>query len=294
MTENRKQSCPNCGSPGVEKYCPACGQAAPQPKDYSIGPYAAELFESITSTDGKTLRTIARLLTRPGFLTAEHLAGRRARYLRPIQIFLLVNVLLFISAPQVPLFSYSLEKYLRYAPPSPSLVGRLVKKATPAGHSHVAGRGAEEFSEYAKAFDARVESQRKSLIILFAPALALLLLGMFRVMRGVDTARKRYGEHLVFSLHLLSFVWLVLAGVGLVARLSSVVGGVNRPALIFLITIVVGLLAWGLVYLVRGIRRVYATSLWQTAVAAVVVAGGFTGLLIAYRALLFFTTYYTL
>ena len=294
MTGNRKESCPNCGSPELEKYCPQCGQAAPQPSDYSLGSYASDLFESITSTDGKTLRTFATLLTRPGHLTIEHLAGRRARYLRPIQIFLLVNVLLFVSAPQVPLFSYSLEKYLRYAPPSPELVSRLVQNVTPAGHSHVAGRGAEEFSEYASAFDARVESQRKSLIILFAPALALLLFAMFRVSGAVGTAPMRYGEHMVFSLHLLAFVWLVLAGVGLLARLSSIIAGTSRPATITIVALVAGLLGWGLAYLMRSIRRVYSTSWPWTVAATAIVAAGFTGLLIVYRTLLFFTTYYTL
>src|SRR5687767_8361272 len=88
-------ACANCGSAGVAQYCGACGQAAPSPTDYSLRAYAADLLGQLTSADGKAVRTLWALVARPGALTDDHLAGRRARYLTPLQLFLLVNVLLF-------------------------------------------------------------------------------------------------------------------------------------------------------------------------------------------------------
>lgn len=103
--------------------------------------------------------------------------------------------------------SYTLSNYLINAPPSATLVASLVKRAT--FDDSAKGRVA-----YTEAFDGRVEAQRKSLIILFAPALAECLWALFARRAPVSGAPRHYGEHLVFSLHLLAFVWLVFAAFG--------------------------------------------------------------------------------
>jgi hypothetical protein len=286
-------SCPNCGSADLRRFCPECGQAAPRPTDYSLPAYGAELVGQITNGDGKIVRSLWALVARPGLLTADHLQGRRARYLRPLQLFLLVNVLLFIAAPQVPLFSYSLEKYLRFAPPSPTLVSSLIGRATPAGHTHE-GPGAAAFQRYQRKFDARVDAQRKSLILLFAPALAGVLRLLFARRRRRDGVPRRYGEHLVFALHALAFVWLVLAGVGVIGAAAP--GGLvlNHPRDAFLAGCGAVLLLGMPVYLLRAVRRVYDLSWpWTVAVTAAFLMA-FTSLLLVYRGMLFFTTYYTL
>lgn len=288
-----KAQCPNCGSPRLRAYCPDCGQAAPGPGDYSVRAFAADLAGQVTSTDGKAVRTFRALVAGPGMLTVDHLHGRRARYLRPLQLFLVANVLLFIASPTVPLFSYSLEKYLRYAPPSPALVAKLVRQATPRGHTHARNAGGPAFETFARKFDARVEAQRKALVILLAPALALVLRILFAWRRPAPGVPRRYGEHLVFALHTLALLWLALALLGGVVRLPGVLGtGVLGNGVMLA---AVGLLLSGTgVYAVRALRRVYALS-WPGAVAAAAALGiAFTLALVAYRGLLFFTTYYTL
>lgn len=230
------------------------------------------------------------LLTRPGVLTADHLEGRRARYLRPLQLFLVVNVLLFFAAPRVPLFSYSLGNYSLHAPPSPPLVRSLVARAVPAENQN--GR-----EEYTRAFDGRVEAQRKSLILLFAPALALVLLLIFHRRRatGSDEVRlpRRYGEHLIFALHVLAFVWLVFIGWGaIVAAFEGVtLGRVWGTAVVAgVVLLMLSIPA----YLFEASHRVYALSRLQALAVTAALAAAFVGLLLAYRALLFFTTYYSL
>jgi hypothetical protein len=277
-------SCPNCGSRLVRRYCADCGQAAPDPADYSLRAHATDFVDQIASLDGRVARTAWTLVARPGALTADHLSGRRARYLRPLQLFLLVNVLLFVVAPKVPMFSYSLGNYLVHHPPSPTLVARLVERATPTD-----GKAREDFTA---AFDARVEAQRKGLIILFVPAVALVLRALLARHAAVAGAPRRYGEHLVFSLHVLAFVWLALAGAYAVATLAGrALGAVGRIAVL---AAFLALLLTMPVYVFRAVRRVYGLSRpWSLAVTAVL-AATFMGLLLAYRALLFFTTYYTL
>jgi hypothetical protein len=284
--------CPNCGSSLVGRYCAECGQATPSDDDYSLRAHVADFFEHLTSLDGKVARTVWTLVRSPGLLTADHLAGRRVRYVRPLQLFLLVNVLLFFAAPRVPLFSYSLANYLKFAPPSPALVRSLVASATSGGDPAAA-------AVYARAFDDRVEAERKSLILLFVPALAIVLRVIFW-RRGRDTpdealARipRRYGEHLVFALHVLAFVWLLLVGWGAIAAalagrsFQGVTGWILWVLLASYLLVVPA-------YFFAASRRVYLLSRTRVLALTLAVGVAFFGLLLAYRALLFFTTYYTL
>jgi hypothetical protein len=137
-----------------------------------------------------------------------------------------------------------------------------------------------------------VESQRKSLIVLFAPALALVLRALFAARRGKAGVPRRYGEHLVFALHVLAFAWLALAGTyGVVSLSSPAAGGLGRSA----VTVVaIALLLAIPSYVFVATRRVYALSTVAALGAAAVIVAAFMGLLFAYRGLLFFTTYYTL
>lgn len=291
------RACPNCGSEGTRRYCPDCGQELPRPDDYSLRAHLADLTDSIATAEGTALRTVRTLVLRPGALTADHLAGRRARYLRPIQLFLLVNVLLFLAAPRVPFFSYSLEQYLRFAPPSPSLAGGMVERAV----GEVGPRGARTpaFVAYRERFDGMVEAQRKSLIILLAPAVALVLRLLFAPRRAPAGVPRRYGEHLVFALHGLTFVWLVLAALGVLTAAMMLgtrafAGTVLSPAAGVLVPFALALLLAVPVHVVLAVRRAYALSLPRALAATVVVAAAFAVLLLAYRELLFFTTYYAL
>ena len=285
MRGDSKESCTNCGSAVIRRYCADCGQAVPRATDYSLRAFAADSIDQIASVDGRAVRTVKTLLARPGLLTADHMRGRRARYLRPLQLFLLVNVLLFVVAPKVPMFTYSLDRYLANSPPSPSLVAALVQRATT--------MGTVDRAAYTTAFDGRVESQRKTLILIFVPAIALVLRVLFAWRRTRDGVPHRYGEHLVFALHLLSLIWLVLTVWGGIATLAA--GTTLGPlAGIGALAIIIGMLLAGFVYLMRSVRLVYELSDLQSVAVSAALAVAFAGLLLAYRGLLFFTTYYTL
>ena len=58
-------------------------------------------MEELTGYDGRIMATLRGLL-RPGFLTGEYLAGRRAHYLPPLRVYLIVSVIYFVVAAAAP------------------------------------------------------------------------------------------------------------------------------------------------------------------------------------------------
>jgi hypothetical protein len=61
-----------------------------------VGHFASEAFESITHADSRLWRTLWYLLAKPGLLTREFFDGRRARYLPPFRLYLVLSILFFL------------------------------------------------------------------------------------------------------------------------------------------------------------------------------------------------------
>lgn len=87
--------CDNCGASVAGRYCGNCGQRF-EPPVHSLGHFLTVAFEDVTHADSRLWRTLAALLFKPGYLTHEFLAGRRARYLPPVRLYLVLSVVFFI------------------------------------------------------------------------------------------------------------------------------------------------------------------------------------------------------
>jgi hypothetical protein len=72
-----------------------CGQENIEPKE-SVWGLVSHFFYDITHFDGKFFSTTKYLITRPGFLPAEYIRGRRARYLHPIRMYVFSSALFFL------------------------------------------------------------------------------------------------------------------------------------------------------------------------------------------------------
>jgi hypothetical protein len=86
--------CENCGAPMAGPFCAQCGQAA---VDYrrSFRHIIVDVLDSFLNWDSKFFATIGWLIARPWHLTNQFLAGRRARYVHPLRLYLLVSILFF-------------------------------------------------------------------------------------------------------------------------------------------------------------------------------------------------------
>jgi len=94
-------SCRNCGAALAGPYCAACGQAEEDGHATTVSHLLREAFHEVSNVDGKVLRTVVALFTRPGRLTAQYWEGRRASWVRPLKIFLLAAALHFVTVPGI-------------------------------------------------------------------------------------------------------------------------------------------------------------------------------------------------
>jgi hypothetical protein len=272
-----RQPCANCGAEVTLRFCGACGQRL-EPPLHTLWHFAHVATEDLTHADSRLWRTLAALLFRPGFLTAEFLAGRRARYLPPLRLYLVVSVLFFLLAsamqPKFAVIQFDDDKGTTYkAVP-------LEKGADVPGVAPPEGKTTEARAEHA-CEDARYSGPaerwlapavpgvcRKVVVdwltgghqlreaflhnvpramFLFLPLLAAVMMLMYW------RPRHYYVEHLLLFLHNHALVFMVI---GMVLVWSNV--GLRIPGLGFAIFLY---LVW---YMYRSMRVVYRQGWLRT------------------------------
>ena len=93
--EDRLELCRNCKTPLQGEYCAECGQREGR-SDVQLSEVAGELADDFLHWDSRIWRTVVPLMVKPGFLTAEFIAGRKARYVPPLRLYLLISFALFL------------------------------------------------------------------------------------------------------------------------------------------------------------------------------------------------------
>ncbi len=90
-------NCLNCGTHLTGQYCGRCGQRATS-RFISVWELLRDAFGDLFELDSRLWRTLAPLLVRPGLLTKDYLEGRRARYMPPFRMYLVLSLLFFVVA----------------------------------------------------------------------------------------------------------------------------------------------------------------------------------------------------
>ena len=202
------EACPSCAAPRPRRYCPECGEARVDPAELSLWGFVLHAVETFTNVDGALWRTLRTLVRHPGRLTADWLAGRRRGYVKPLQLFVLSNVVLFLLLGGVMggaigggrVFDYQVDDYLR------KRVGSFAFRDTTALRARLAANAARDrlaTRDYVARLDAAMHAQR-SVWFVFAPAFAGVL--------ALAYARRRlpFGQHLVFAIHFFAYFLLYL------------------------------------------------------------------------------------
>lgn len=264
--------CANCETVLQGPYCHRCGQVA---DDYhrSIWELGKEALSSWTNLDSKLMRTVPRLFLDPARLTNDYLAGKRARQVPPLRMFLVVVVIVFlagglsdnaasfkvgstgdsvgldIGAPQAPEARAALKRAQGNVEPirlsdGVPFGGWLGPRLTyAAGHP-------QEFVDELNAWPHRIA-------ILLMP-IGALILGLLYVLNR----RFFLFDHLIFTMHSLSFM-------GLIASLGTLAGMVP-----FIGIFVLPLMVAAPVHLFLHMRGVYGSGVISTLARMIVLGVG--------------------
>lgn len=90
-------NCLNCGTELRGQYCGSCGQRA-RNRLISLWELLSDAFGDLLELDSRLWRTLIPLLIRPGQLTRDYLEGRRARYMPPFRMYLVLSLVFFLVA----------------------------------------------------------------------------------------------------------------------------------------------------------------------------------------------------
>jgi hypothetical protein len=194
--------CHNCGAALFGRYCATCGQAA----DVHV-PTTLELIhealEGLTHSDSRLWRTLACLWFRPGGLTNAFIAGRRAAYLPPFRLYLVVSVIFFLMASlsHPALQQQSVQAGRMDFDRIQSNCSRL-EFPQHADWTHRLQRACVQVvGDHGSSLLHLAAATMPKAMFLFLPLIAFLHMLMYW------RPRHRYAEHLLFFLHLHAFIF---------------------------------------------------------------------------------------
>ncbi|MEM7763600.1 MAG: DUF3667 domain-containing protein [Pseudomonadota bacterium] len=188
--------CNNCGFElrATDHYCPNCGQSVTSGRDRSFAHLMRASFVEVASVDSRLWRSLRALFSKPGFLSREYQLGRRRRFLSPIGIFLLANLLYFL-APPISDLQLTLEQQYKLQFYRGWITGWV--------DGYIADTGST-FEAVARHYELRIAELAKLMVILHVPLLAL-----FSMLAFIDK-RLYYADHVVIAFHYFAFLMLYL------------------------------------------------------------------------------------
>ena len=220
--------CPNCDAPAPGRFCAACGQRQDR-RLASVRRMAVEGVQDQLSVGSELPVTLVALLFRPGKLTNEYLAGRIARYVPPLRLYLVASLAFFFilsfradfDAPFAEA-SADLEAAADSAastgPPRPTIQGTPVDIGVAFDTVGATGRigelkrlgqrrldrlGAMDRAELVRRASEALERNAPRMVFLLLPIYALILKLLY-VRRN-----RLYAEHFVFALHIHALVFVL-------------------------------------------------------------------------------------
>jgi hypothetical protein len=285
-TLNSNWSCITCGHEASGSFCASCGEKRLEGHDFSLKHVLAEAGEAFFHIDSKVFLTLKTLLTRPGKLTAEFFAGRRKPYMSPLQTFFVCNLLFFLLQPLTGL--EILAPALRVFDNDHSTTQSLIDQRLE--HKHLSRSNPQEFEEFSLSFAHNSHLQAKSMILVMALMLSLIMAIIY------FPKRRYFSEHIVFCLH--AYAWwllwvLAILTVMALAFVSSRLAG-HQLGIRSIDALATPLEFGGLgLYLFFAGRKFYGDSLLPGIARGIILTLCGYGLFHVYRYLLFFTVLYS-
>ncbi len=224
--------CPSCSTDLAGRFCHQCGEKKFHQHDLAVKHFLQHALDEFTHLDSKVFATLRYLFSRPGYLTLEYTSGRKSKYMKPLSLFLLAVALMFLADSIHPRSAYNI---------------RFINQNDKAGTLDKAWNKLADKKHMPKELlleriQERIHRAASAAQLASVAGMACILAVLYR--------RRYFVEHLVFSLHFLSFtylstvlLWPLLSAAGVKSVATWVLFGVETVVF------------FG--YLFMGLRRVY-------------------------------------
>ena len=181
--------CKSCGNEFRGLYCNVCGEKIIEPRDRSFRVFLSKILIATTIVDNKFVKSLVLTIRQPGFLSREYVDGRRVNYMRPLQMFFILNLTYFLF-PVLEMFNSSLYTQL-YVLPHRQIAREVVSKKVGAEGLSIQG--------FEMMYNDKTNGFAKLLLVLFVVLASLPLSLIFR------KKDRFFTDHLALSVELTSF-----------------------------------------------------------------------------------------
>jgi hypothetical protein len=275
-------ACKNCGHSFEGFYCNLCGEKVIQTKDRKFKSFMTTVMIATTFVDNKFAKSLWLTISNPGFLSREYVDGRRVRYMRPLQMFFILNLIYFLF-PVLQMFKSSLKTQMYYLPHSKFVRSIVMDKILSEGLS---------LQGYGLMYDEKTTSLAKLLIVIFIILASVPMSLIFR------KKNRYFTDHVAFSVELTCFN-LAVNTIGLTLLFSLVnwilkLFDLGGKSYLNELTITIIVVSTNLYFIFRAAKTFYGQHSSMLILKAV---GGILGLFLAlevYRLILFFITYWAI
>jgi Protein of unknown function (DUF3667) len=264
--------CQTCGDRSMQKYCPNCGEKKFDHHELTLKHFFSEALESFAHFDNKFLRSLKTLIFYPGRLSLDFTEGLRVRFMKPLQLFLVMNLIFFFLVPQNP-FALPLYNYVTYKPFTDYHTVETVEEKMKEKNLTM--------KELSAVFDHQIKTESKEFVFLYVIFYAFVLMIL------MIAYKKGLAEHLIFSAHFMSF-YLILsfAQYFLITWPFYALSDVNYSQTFDTITVVITVIILA-VYLFAAFRTFYRSNILWSGLSSIIIAGTFFICIQFYRMFLF-------
>jgi hypothetical protein len=324
-TYHKEENCLNCNYPLVGQYCGHCGQKAFLHKD-SFDHMALHFIGDYFHYDSKFWLTIKTLIRKPGLATIEFIQGKRVKYLNPIQLYIFVTTVFFLTV-----YSFT---YIKQEEPKLNKIERerilnevadSLKKDTQidiglsnTDNSTKIGLGQwtpkekslDEYDSVQHSLPSNLQDGfiknkliRKTLkleesghvgdnlgkiLIKNIPKVFFILLPFFALLLELIFFRKKYFyvDHIIFSIHFHSFGFII----GLLFLIICQIPFINEYSGLLILLFALSLT----IYLALSLKKVYPSPWWKIILKQIVLFLAYFSCFIFLMALVSIYTYFTL
>lgn len=252
------------------------------PVDLSLKTFVKNFVKEVFHLDSRILRTLSTLIAKPGQLTIDSFNNSDSKFIKPLKLYFLINFIFFLVTPilntnNLQIFNFTMQSISSGNQKYQEIINKQIDKLNVSNEI------------YEERFNAHIKYNQPALVFLIIPFFALVL-------KILDFRKKRYfTEHLIFSIHFVSFFLLFLIIFNLIIRLvlyflnyfpaSSII---VLPISFFSLLLVVFL------YLLISSKHFYCYSVVLSIFKSIIHFIGFIFTLVVYVQFLFFYTIFVL